>query len=251
MTTTYQERQKSKNDCLNSMLYNVVEFGRPRQLTRDEITEAYTECLDRLANHYTNLSEALSELYVAMTEHKTFPRHFVNVPMSQADSIRFERSEGYGGIATGFNRFQGWSRKHHEVFRKSQTRQTAVSRNKGLTNEQIVKFIKLLRKNHPLQEDITIYVYPNHGFIELGDKQLNGRVCREKGCSDVHIQVNTDQHVRLIYKTLAHEYRHIMQWDNSDLDWYTPSSKNKSVEFDAQMFAQRIINDYCYPKRQN
>lgn len=131
---------------------------------------------------------------------------------------------------------------------ENQPEQAVAPKHKGPTDKQVIKFIKHLRSKYPLQEDITIQVYLIHGILEIDGKQLHGQVCREKGNSTVYMQINTDQHIFLIYKTIAHEYRHIMQWINQGMEWITLSNEVIDKEIDAHSFAQRVIRDYCYPK---
>lgn len=132
--------------------------------------------------------------------------------------------------------------------RKEGTVQAITTKYKGLTEKQTIKFIKHLRKKHPLQEELEIHVYLNHGLMEIDNKKLHGQVRRQKGSSIVRMYINTDQHDFLIYKTIAHEYRHVMQWVNQDMEWITLSNKLADSETDAHIFGQRVINLYCYPK---
>jgi hypothetical protein len=249
MTYNYLEKMKAERVCLDLLLELLIELGKFRQLSRKETVAMYVKCIKKLGNHYSCLSDALSALYKAVTEHSTFPRYMGRVPMTLKDARDHEATEN-GGIVTGFNRFQSWA-NHNKVYfcangyKQPETRIVSDKRNK-LSDNTIEMFILQLQEKHPLNRKIKITYNLQHEIIKWRDNSLLGIVIRKAGCDEVNVFVNTDQVNILVLKTIAHEYRHIMQWENTDIEWLTHSNKKHDIETDANLFSKKVALAFNY-----
>lgn len=118
-----------------------------------------------------------------------------------------------------------------------------------LTDKQIEKFINKMHKKYPLDVDVKVFYTLHHGVIIRGDLKLHGTVCCKAGSDEVYADINTDQSDMLVLKTIAHEYRHVMQWMNPDMKWIMLSDNRKEPETDAHLFGNRLVREhYKFPK---
>ncbi|MEI6702392.1 MAG: hypothetical protein WCL71_02495 [Deltaproteobacteria bacterium] len=74
--------------------------------------------------------------------------------------------------------------------------------------------------------------------------KLLGSVVSRNNTTDIKITVATNRESPiLVYKTIAHEYRHIMQWVNPDwLPYVYRSGGVTDTEGDAQMFGEAVLS---------
>lgn len=113
-----------------------------------------------------------------------------------------------------------------------------------LTVKEIREFFKMMCTDHPLDRKLRISLTLSNGPITRGDVVLRGTVMREIGSDKVDIYVDRTQEPVLTLKTLAHEYRHIMQWVN--MDWHLDGDNKMEKEIDAQKWGGRVAREYWY-----
>lgn len=112
---SYRKRAElSKQDGMKKIVSALIESGKSRMKSNEDKNREYKEHIGFLKLHFSNISCALTELYGEVTKHYSFPR-CGNIPLSQRESRDYEINNETGGIATGFNRFQGWARKHYSI----------------------------------------------------------------------------------------------------------------------------------------
>ena len=113
-----------------------------------------------------------------------------------------------------------------------------------LTVKEIREFFKMIRRDHPLDEKMQISLTLSNGPITRGDVVLRGTVMREIGSDKVDIYIDRTQEPVLTLKTLAHEYRHIMQWVN--MGWHLDGDNKMAKEMDAQKWGGKVAREYWY-----
>lgn len=106
-----------------------------------------------------------------------------------------------------------------------------------MTAIEATKFIKTLKKNHPVAEDVTIALSLCPGLSRAG-KKLFGTVVNKSGSNLMDMYVDSSRHSTLVYQAIAHEYRHIMQWVNRDITW------RGNAEDDANIFGNEVTKKY-------
>lgn len=107
------------------------------------------------------------------------------------------------------------------------------------------KYFKQLMKKYPLKIKIPVSLELPE-TIQFEDRSPFGLATLNN--KKIHLQVATqDRDPLLIFKTIAHEYRHAMQWIN--MGWRSDNPSDPNMEHDANHFGQQIARlMYGYKK---
>lgn len=112
-----------------------------------------------------------------------------------------------------------------------------------MTDREASRFVNKLRRDYPIQVPVKVAV-SLEDRVERGLDKLYGTVHKPAGSDRVTIRVVSGRSDSLVYKTIAHEYRHIMQWFNEDLEPLKTRSGRTNKEIDAQLFGEVILKSY-------
>ncbi len=112
--------------------------------------------------------------------------------------------------------------------------------------KKIADFITSMMNKHPLSRNIQIKFYLYNNELMRGKTSLLGTVRQVDVNGSVESHIYADQAEILVLKTIAHEYRHIMQWENADMEWLTLSSGKHDKEIDADLFGGQVAREYYY-----
>lgn len=98
------------------------------------------------------------------------------------------------------------------------------------------KYFKQLMKKYPLRINVPVSLELLE-TIQYENKSVLGIASLEN--KKIHIQVAIqDRHPLIIFKTIAHEYRHAMQWVN--MGWKSDNPSDPEKEHDANLFGLRV-----------
>lgn len=108
--------------------------------------------------------------------------------------------------------------------------------------KDVRKFIKHLEREYPLESPLEVrYTLMKSELIaEKTGKSVRGGVTISDGVA--HIGVSLCYAPIYVYRTLAHEYRHVMQHASGWVDGKGSFSK----EQDARLFGGRVARMYVY-----
>lgn len=107
-----------------------------------------------------------------------------------------------------------------------------------ISNPDIDRTIKYLNENYPTEKEVFLHICEGYETIETPDGMGFG----------VFVKPNSDNEVPMIYiagdmpnddfqviETLAHEYRHFMQYCNGE----------EFSEEQAEEFARKVVDEIC------
>lgn len=113
--------------------------------------------------------------------------------------------------------------------------------NKLITYGDAKKFLNTLHREFPLETNIIVKLTCCFEGLSRGEMQLNGTVVRSIKDNCANIYVDSSRSNLLVCQAIAHEYRHIMHWVNSDINWL---DKYGNVEDDANLFGNVTTKKY-------
>ena len=109
-------------------------------------------------------------------------------------------------------------------------------------NEEINKTIAFLNSKYPMQKDVFIHVCEGYDTIETPDGCGFGVFVKPENETEIptiYIAVNMPNDDFQIAETIAHEYRHFMQWCNNE----------EFSEEQAEDFAKEVVVWICRKKK--
>lgn len=105
-------------------------------------------------------------------------------------------------------------------------------------NEEIDKTIALLNFEYPTQKDVFIHVCEGYDTIETPEGTGFGVFVKPESENEIpaiYIAGDIPNNDFEIVETLAHEYRHFMQWCNGE-DFFEEQAEN---------FAKKVVEKLC------
>lgn len=105
-------------------------------------------------------------------------------------------------------------------------------------NEEISKAIAFLNAEYPTQKDVFIHVCEGYDTIETPDGCGFGVFVKQENENEIptiYIAGDMPNNDFRIAETIAHEYRHFMQWCNGD----------EFSEEQAEDFAREVVVKLC------
>lgn len=105
-------------------------------------------------------------------------------------------------------------------------------------NEEINKTIAFLNAEYPTQKDVFIHVCEGYDTIETPDGVGFGVFVKPEGENETHtiyIAGDMPNDDFQIAETIAHEYKHFMQWCNGE----------EFSEEQAEDFAKEVVEKLC------
>jgi uncharacterized protein YjaZ len=110
-----------------------------------------------------------------------------------------------------------------------------------MTNGKVEKFFKKLKSMYPIDSPVEIKVTLCDAGIVRQGRSLHGLAHKHVGSTGVDLYIDSRRDSDLIKFTLAHEYRHVMQWFNKGMSWYSTRSGKTDLEIDANLFGNMIL----------
>jgi hypothetical protein len=108
-----------------------------------------------------------------------------------------------------------------------------------MTDREVVKFTKYLQKHFPLRCKDTLQVTLCDNDLLSDGKAVRGCAGVVGGSPVIYVSMKFED--CYVYRTIAHEYRHIMQEVN--LGWIREKD-NKAIEQDAMLFGSKVSTAY-------
>src|SRR5689334_9190099 len=106
-----------------------------------------------------------------------------------------------------------------------------------MTSRDFFTYFNDLNKRHPIKSDHKVKMRLVDKLIYHG-KEINGLARCLNNKIAIYV-VTKRQCDSLVIKTIAHEYRHVIQWVN--MDWVSKDASDPAMERDAQMFGQQEV----------
>lgn len=102
------------------------------------------------------------------------------------------------------------------------------------------KILGRLKRSYGIAPNLRVGIEICPAPLVMFGKAVHGHVHKPAGSGEVTIRISSDRKGSLLAMTIAHEYRHIMQWSCPDMEWFKLRSGKTDPETDANIFGNRF-----------